>query len=99
MLHERVSMAVSCVVSWCHRPTHPPAWVVEREAEIINDAVIVGVEVGCGVASTASHFDAHAEAIDAQVKVGADGAADADLARDILLAVVAVILRPVGCSE
>jgi hypothetical protein len=40
-----------------------------------------------------SYLHAHAEALQAEVKVGADGALDADAVADVLCAVVAMIKR------
>ncbi len=67
--------------------THPPVGVVEREGQLLDDAVGV-------VRSVRGHLGACREARQAQVEVGAHGALDAHRRADVALAEVAVVQRP-----
>jgi hypothetical protein len=63
--------------------------VKDREAEIVHDLVVVVIVV-------AIDLNTHREALHTQVKVSTCCALDADVIRDVPLAVVAVVQGPAG---
>lgn len=62
-----------------HWATHPPIRVEEREGQVVHDFVVMVVPV-LGVLVT---LHTSSKAIDAQVKIGADGALDPDHIADV----------------
>ena len=67
-------------------PTHPPARVVEREAQALHH--LVGVLAGM---AGDVELHTHREALEAEVEVLAGGALDAQGGGEVLVAVVAVV--------
>lgn len=68
--------------------THPPVRMEQGEREVVDHSVGVVIPVGVDL-------DAHAETLQAKVKVWAHSALYAYCVANVLLAVVAVIQRPV----
>lgn len=68
--------------------THPPVWVVEGERQVIHNPVGVAPLVG-------AHLHAGRKALQTEVEVRTLGALDAYAGTDVLIAVVAVVERPV----
>ena len=66
---------------------HPPLWVVDWEAEVVDHSVVMAILVRVDLC-------AHRKTLQAQVKVGAHCALDPRDVRDVLVTVVAMIERP-----
>lgn len=68
-------------------PAYPPAGMEDREAEIVHNAVAVAVAV-------AIDLHTNREALHTQVKIWAVGTLDANIVRDVLVTIVAVVQGP-----
>lgn len=67
--------------------THPPLRVEDGEAEVVNDTVVVLILVW-------RDLSPNRKALQAQVKVRADGTLYAGYARNVLGAIVAMVQSP-----
>ena len=74
---------------WCHGCTYPPVRVEDGKAEVVHDLVVVVIAVSVD-------FDTNREALNTEVEVSTDCTLDADVVRDVPVAVVAVVQGPVG---
>ena len=89
MPHEHAYLPAPCAAA-CMPPfhaTHPPVRMHDREAQVVHNAVVVVVLVR-------RDLDPDGEALQTEVKIGADGALDARDIANVLATVVAVVQRP-----